>query len=59
MVKSGDVLERRVNAETISLDDFVEMVERKQKDPYAIRNPDNFTYSKNIDGYRFTDADFC
>lgn len=45
--------------EIISLDDFVEMVERKQKDPYALKNPDNFTYSKNIDGYRFSDEDFC
>ena len=44
--------------EIISMDDFVEMVERKQKDPYALKNPDNFTYSKNIDGYRFSDEDF-
>lgn len=43
--------------EIISLDDFVEMVQEKQaadKD-----NPDNFTYSRNVDGYRFTDGDFC
>ena len=43
--------------EIISLDDFVEMVREKQtadKD-----NPDNFTYSRNVDGYRFTDGDFC
>ena len=43
--------------EIISLDDFVEMVQEKQiadKD-----NPNNFTYSRNVDGYRFTDGDFC
>lgn len=45
--------------EIISMDDFLEMVERKQNDPHAIENPDNFTYSKNVDGYRFTDDDFC
>jgi hypothetical protein len=46
--------------EIISMDDFVEMVERKQNDPHARANPDNFAYDvKNIDGYRFSDGDFC
>lgn len=22
-------------------------------------NPDNFTYSRNVDGYRFSDEEFC
>ena len=25
----------------------------------TLKNPDNFTYSKNVDGYRFSDEDFC
>lgn len=42
--------------EIISLDDFIGMVQRKQIDDKD--NPDNFTYSRNVDGYRFTDGDF-
>lgn len=34
------------------------MVEAKQKDPFNLGNPDNFIYSKNVDGYRFSDGDF-
>ena len=44
----------------ISLDDFIEMVQRKQNDPDCRDNPDNFSYtSRNVDGYRFDDAEFC
>ena len=39
----------------INYDDFVEMVQEKQN----INNPDNFTYSRNVNGYRFSDRDFC
>ena len=39
----------------ISFDDFIELVEEKQQND----NPDNFTYSRNVNGYRFTDEDFC
>ena len=38
----------------ISLDDFLKMVEIKQK----VNNPDDFTYSDNIDGYRFESGEF-
>lgn len=38
----------------ISLDEFLALVERKQK----VTNPDDFTYADNIDGYRFTDGEF-
>lgn len=40
--------------EIISYDDFIEMVQKKQ----SINNPDNFTYSRNVNGYRFSDRDF-
>ena len=42
--------------EIISFDDFIELVEYKQqfKD-----NPDNFTYCRNVNGYRFDEREFC
>lgn len=43
--------------EVISYDDFIEMVELKQERDKD--NPDNFDYSDNVDGYRFTDKEFC
>lgn len=42
----------------ITYKDFITLVETKQKDKHNLSNPDNFTYSKNIDGYRFCDGDF-
>ncbi len=45
--------------EIISFDEFFKLVESKQNDKFCKNNPDNFTYSKNVDGYRFTDGDFC
>jgi len=41
--------------EIISFDDFIKLVEEKQQN----YNPDNFKYSRNVNGYRFTDEDFC
>ena len=41
--------------EIISFDDFVALVEKKQSE----NNPDDFTYSKNVNGYRFCDEEFC
>lgn len=38
----------------ISYEDFFKLVEEKQKED----NPDNFKYTANIDGYRFTFNDF-
>ena len=43
--------------EVISYDDFIEMVERKQEQ--FKDNPNNFTYCRNVDGYRFTEGEFC
>ena len=42
--------------EIITYDDFIEMVELKQERDKD--NPDNFTYSDNVEGYRFTDGEF-
>ena len=42
--------------EIISLTDFREMVERKQEQ--FIDNPDNFTYCRNVNGYRFEEREF-
>ena len=40
--------------EVISFEDFIKMVEDKQ----SVENPDNFTYDKNVNGYRFADCEF-
>jgi hypothetical protein len=45
--------------EIISYDNFVDIVEAKQNDPFCRDNPDNFTYSANRNGYRFSEGDFC
>ena len=44
--------------EVISLDDFKDMVEFKQNDERCRNNPDNFHYSDNVNGYRFTRGEF-
>lgn len=40
--------------EIISYDDFIELVEEKQK----ISNPDDFTYARDVNGYRFSEGEF-
>ena len=42
--------------ENKSLHDFIELVERKQEQ--FKDNPDNFTYCRNVNGYRFEERDF-
>ena len=51
---NGNIVIMNEYDKVVSLDDFLKMVEIKQKE----NNPDDFTYSDNIDGYRFTDGDF-
>ena len=58
-VESKDYVIMDEYDEIVSLDDFVEMVESQQKDEFCKNNPDNFTYSMNVDGYRFSDGEFC
>lgn len=38
----------------VSLDEFKAIVNRKQNE----NNPDDFTYARNVDGYRFMDGEF-
>ena len=44
--------------EEISFEQFVIIVDTKQKDERCLNNPDNFAFCKNIDGYRFSEGDF-
>jgi hypothetical protein len=45
--------------EIIPYETFVQMVDKKQADEHNQSNPDNFSYSRNVDGYRFSDGNFC
>jgi len=45
--------------ETISYEDFCALVDAKQKDKHCVGNKDNFSYARNVDGYRFSDSEFC
>ena len=38
----------------ISFYEFIKLIEEKQME----KNPDDFQYAKNINGYRFADSDF-
>lgn len=58
-VDSTDYIIMNEYDEVVSYDDFVDLVDTKQSDEHCQSNPDNFKYSSNIDGYRFTDEDFC
>lgn len=40
--------------DVVSLEEFKAIVDEKQSE----ENPDNFVYSRNVDGYRFTDGEF-
>ena len=44
--------------EVLSFEDFIDLVDSKQNDDHCKSNPDNFSYSQNIGGYRFTHGDF-
>lgn len=39
-------------------DYLLNLIDNKQKDKHCLSNPDNFTYNKNVDGYRFNDCEF-
>jgi hypothetical protein len=43
----------------VSFEDFVALVDKKQADEHNRSNPNNFSYSRNVDGYRFSDGNFC
>jgi len=42
----------------ISVKCFTRLVDIKQKNKTNLDNPNNFTYSRNVNGYRFNDRDF-
>lgn len=44
--------------EIVMFNDFIDMINKKQKDKLCIQNGDNFKYCRDIDGYRFSDTDF-
>ena len=44
--------------EVVSFDEFFELVDDKQSDEFNIENPDNYTHSRNVGGYRFTEEEF-
>ena len=44
--------------ELVTYDELIDLIDSKQKDPKCKSNPDNFSYAKNIDGYRFSSTDF-
>ena len=44
--------------EILSLDEFCKIVNEKQSDEFCYSNPDNFSYCRNVDGYRFSDREF-
>lgn len=41
--------------EVVSFDDLIKLIEDKQSE----HNPDDFTYARNVNGYRFSDREFC
>ena len=45
--------------EIVSYSDFIELVNQKQADEHCRANPENFKYSRNVNGYRFSDGEFC
>lgn len=44
--------------EEVDVEDFIELVQKKQNDKNCRSNPENFEYARNIDGYRFEDREF-
>lgn len=41
--------------EMVSFDDLIKLIEDKQEED----NKDDFSYARNVNGYRFTDQEFC
>lgn len=58
-VRGGNYVLMNEYDEVVPVDDFIELVQEKQRDPHCKNNPENFYYCRNIDGYRFDDREFC
>ena len=52
---NGNIVIMNEYDELVELNYLLELIESKQSED----NPDNFTWSDNIDGYRFIDGEFC
>ena len=52
---AGNIVIMNEYDEIVELNYLLELIESKQSED----NPDNFTWSDNIDGYRFIDGEFC
>ena len=52
---NGNIVIMNEYDEIVELNYLLELIESKQSED----NPDNFTWSDNIDGYRFTDGELC
>lgn len=52
---SGNIVIMDEYDDIVELDWFLKLIECSQKE----NNPDDFTYSDNIDGYRFSSGEFC
>lgn len=44
--------------EVVTNKELLELIDEKQRDKDNIKNPDNFNYDRNVNGYRFTSTDF-
>ena len=44
--------------EKISFDKLMNIIQKKQNDRICLSNPDNFKFSRNVNGYRFSNVTF-
>ena len=44
--------------EVVNYDELIDLIAWKQNDEGCKSNKDNFSYARNVNGYRFTDSDF-
>lgn len=43
----------------VTYEELIAKIDTKQADPDSLKNPDNFLYCENINGYRFSSSEFC
>lgn len=59
-VRSGNYVLMNEYDEVVPINDFIDLVQNKQNNANCRNNPDNFSYGvRNINGYRFTEGEFC
>lgn len=58
VVKTREYVIMTEEDEIVPYEEFIDLVESKQNDEHCKNNPDNFTYSRNVNGYRFSDEWF-